>query len=60
MREYNYTDLPILSWNIHGVFTRCTGFRYNKLQSPYFLDVIKNAKVFALIETNHTAPEIDQ
>ena len=60
MREYNYTDLPILSWNIHGVFTQCTGFRYNKLQSPYFLDVIKNAKVFALIETHHTASEIDQ
>ena len=60
MREYFYTDLPILSWNLHGVFTRNTGFRDCKLQSPYFLDVIKNVKIFALLETMHTASEIEQ
>ena len=60
MREYFYTDLPILSWNIHGFFSRNTGFRDCKLQSPYFLDVIKDVKIFALLETMHTASEIDQ
>ena len=60
MREYHYTDLPILSWNLHGVFRQYSGFRDNKLHSPYFLDAIKHAGIFSLIETNHTASEIDQ
>ena len=60
MQDYNLTDLPIVSWNIHGVFSRHAGFRYNKLHSPYFMESIKNAKIFALIETHHTATEIDQ
>ena len=60
MREYFYTDLPILSWNIHGLFTRYTGFRNCKLQSPYFLDVIKHVKIFALLETMHTASQIEE
>ena len=60
MRDYNYTDLPIVSWNIHGVFRQLAGFRYNKLHSPHFREAINNAKIFSLIETNHTADEIDQ
>ena len=60
MHEYNYTDLPILSWNMHGLFRQYSGFRDNKLHSPYFLDVIKGVKIFSLIETNHMASEIDQ
>ena len=60
MRGYNYTDLPIVSWNIHGLFKQHAGFRYNKLHSPYFMDSVGNAKIFALIETHHTATEIDQ
>ena len=60
MRDYNLTDLPIVAWNIHGIFTRVGGFRYNKLQSEYVLKCINNARIFALIETHHTATEIDQ
>ena len=60
MRDYNLTDLPIVAWNVHGIFTRISGFRYNKLQSSYFFKCVHNAKIFALIETHHTATEIDQ
>ena len=58
--KFKVTDLPIVSWNIHGLFTRQSGFRYNKLDSPFFQDAINRAKIFALIETHHTASEIDQ
>ena len=58
--RFKVTDLPIVSWNIHGLFTRHSGFRYNKLHSPYFFDAINGALIFALIETHHTADEIDQ
>ena len=54
------SNLAISSWNIHGIFSRIEGFRYNKLQSPYFWDMIGNAKIFGLIESHHTATEIDQ
>ena len=60
MRDYNFTDLPIVTWNIHGIFQQHAGFRYNKLHSPYFMEAINNAKIFQLIETHHTATEIDQ
>ena len=58
MRDNYLTDLPIVSWNIHGVFTRQAGFRYNKLHSPHFKESINNALIFGLVETHHT--EIDQ
>ena len=58
--KFNITDLPIVSWNIHGIFSRHSGFRYNKLHSPYFKDAIGDAKIFGLIETHHVASEIDQ
>ena len=60
MQEYKATDLPIVSFNIHGVFTNLGGFRYCKLQSPDFFNAVNNAKIFGLIETHHTASEIDQ
>ena len=44
------------SWVIHPL----SGFRYNILHSPYFFDAINGALIFALIETHHTADEIDQ
>ena len=55
-----FTDLPIVSWNIHGLFSRQSGFRSCKLQSPFFKDAIGNAKIFGLLETHHLASEIDQ
>ena len=57
---FHMSNLAISSWNIHGIFSRIEGFRYNKLQSPYFWDMIGNAKIFGLIESHHTATEIDQ
>ena len=60
MRDYKLTDLPIVSWNIHGLFSNHGGFRYCKLESPFFMKSINNAKIFSLIETNHTSSEIDQ
>ena len=54
------SDLAITSWNIHGIFSRIEGFRYSKLQSPYFWSMIGKAKIFGLIETHHLATEIDQ
>ena len=61
MHEYSYfTDLPIASWNIHGIFSRHSGFRYNKLHSPLFQKALGNAKIFGLVETHHVAADIDQ
>ena len=60
MRDNYLTDLPIVSWNVHGVFTRQAGFRYNKLHSPHFKKSINNALIFGLVETHHTSTEIDQ
>ena len=62
MRDKFYnTDLQIVSWNIHGLFSRInSNFRYNKLHSPFFKDAIGQAKVFGLLETNHVSSEIDQ
>ena len=54
-----YTDLSIVSWNIHGVFSRHSGFRYNKLHSPIFQRAIGNAKIFGLLETHRVATDID-
>ena len=36
MRDNFLTDLSIVSWNVHGFFTRLAGFRYNKLRSPHW------------------------
>ena len=61
MHEYSYfTDLPIVSWNIHGIFSRYSGFKYNKLHSPHFKSAVGNAKIFGLLETHHVATDIDQ
>ena len=61
MRDNLYiTDLSIVSWNIHGLFSQRSGFRYCKLKSPFFKDAIGHAKVFGLLETHHIASEIDQ
>ena len=54
------SNLKITSWNIHGIFNRIEGFRYNKTHSPHFWDIVGNSKNFALIETHHLATEIDQ
>ena len=59
-KTFRMSDLKISSWNVHGIFSRIEGFRYNKLQSPYFWDVIGNARICGLIETHHLSTEIDQ
>ena len=56
----NQRLLPILSWNINGIFKRINNFRYNKLDDPNFWDTVKHEKIFALLETHHTVDEIDK
>ena len=58
--RFLFTDLCILEWNLHGLFTNINGCRYNKLHSPYFWEAIKGAQIFGLIETMHTAADIDE
>ena len=58
--QFLMSNLSITSWNIHGIFSNIHGFRYNKLHSPHFWDVIGDVKLFALIETHHVSTEIDQ
>ena len=58
--RFVFTDLCILEWNLHGLFTNLNGHRYCKLQSPYFWEAIKGAHIFGCIETHHKADEIDQ
>ena len=54
------SNLSILSWNLHAIFGNINGFRYSKLKSPHFWNVVKNIKLFSLIETHHVSTEIDQ
>ena len=51
--NFSMSNLSIMSYNIHGLFSNVNGFRYSKLESPYFLDVIKDVLLFGLIETHH-------
>ena len=56
----NCTELWIQSWNIFGTFKSINGFLYNKLHDPDFLSHTKNAKILGLLETQHTADDIDK
>ena len=53
------SELNIGCWNINGVWQRINSFRYNKLNNPEVLDIITKKRIFGLIETHHTANEID-
>ena len=56
----NTTELLIQSWNIFGVFKNINGFVYNKLQDPDFIEHTQRFHIFGLIETQHTAEDIDK
>ena len=56
----NCTELWIQSWNIFGAFKNINGFSYNKLHDPDFIAQTKNSKILGLIETQHTADDIDK
>ena len=58
--NFRMSDLKIMSWNIHGLFNRIGGSRYCKTESPYFWEMIGDAKIFGLIESWHLSTEIDQ
>ena len=60
MRGFSFTELSIQSWNIHGLFQNINGFQYNKLDSPYITQQIKNKKIFGFIETHHTSDDVDR
>ena len=54
---FNYSEISIGAWNLHGIWQRINSFRYNKLQNPNFLEFIGKKKIFSLIETQHKAEE---
>ena len=62
MFDYNGTfyfgEISIGAWNINSIWQRINSFRYNKIHNPNFMEIIKKKKIFALIETHHTADEI--
>ena len=41
------------------MFYRTNNFRYSKLNSPDFWKVVKDEKIFCLLETHHTADDTD-
>ena len=43
-----------------GIFKNINGFIYNKLDDPDFISQTKNSKILGLIETQHTAEDIDK
>ena len=57
MRDYNFTDLSIVTWNIHGVVQQQAGFRYNKLYSLHIVDAFNGARICALLENHQTSTE---
>ena len=54
-----FSELKIGAWNINSIWKNINSFKYNKLQNPDFINVIKNKRIFSLIETHHTADESD-
>ena len=54
-----FSELKIGAWNINSIWKNVNSFKYNKLQNPDFINVIKNKRIFSLIETHHTADESD-
>ena len=55
----NCTELQIQSGNIFGLFRNINGFIYNKLNEPEFVQQTKKTNILGLIETHHTADDID-
>ena len=54
---FYFGEISIGAWNINSIWQRINSFRYNKIHNPNFIDFIKKKKIFALIETHHTANE---
>ena len=54
---FSFSEISIGAWNINNIWQRINAFRYNKLHNPNFIEIIKNKKIFSLIETHHTANE---
>ena len=54
------SELGITSYNIHGVWQRINGFRYNKLNHPFVQNIFSRNKIIGLIETMHEQNEISQ
>ena len=53
-------EISIQCWNIFGVFTNINGFSYSKLNDPNFIEHTEHNKIFGLLETMHTAEDIDR
>ena len=53
------SEISIQSWNIHGIFSKINGFTYCKLQNPDFINHTATKQIFCLVETQHTADDIE-
>ena len=56
----NNSEISIQCWNIFGIFRNINGFTYSKLQDPDFVKHTSKHQIFGLVETHHTAEDIDQ
>ena len=54
------TEISIQCWNIFGIFKNLNGFSYNKLHDPQFIEHTHKHQIFGLVETQHTANDIDR
>jgi hypothetical protein len=55
--KFYLSELGINCWNIYGIWKRLNSFRYNKLNDPYILQILRKHKIFGLIETHHLSSE---
>ena len=53
------TELSVQCWNIYGIFNNINGFKYNKLHDSDFTKQTELAKILGLVETQHTADDVD-
>ena len=56
----NCTKLWRHSWSIFGAFKSINGFLYNKVHDQNLISHTKKAKILGLLETQHTADDIDK
>ena len=54
-KTYAQKQLRIGTWNIHGVYENTNKFQTNKLESPFFLRILKVHDILCLQET-HLGP----
>ena len=57
-RNIHLHELPIVSFNINGIFKKVGNFRYSKLNDDFVNYIFASNKIVGLIETHHLDSEI--